>query len=626
GQFSILPENASIEAGNEQEFTLTFAPTTDGNKSCVFEFIHNGITSPDTVTATGTGALIGSISGTVFNDSNGNGQKDIGELGLQNRKIKIVGTTSDETEINDSLLSDANGFFSFDSLVDGNYTISQVAQTGWLQTIPVSPSTYLIVFSGGTDVTEKDFGNIQLSSINGNVYSDANDNGVKDDGETGISNWRIRLTGTATDSVMTDVSGNYSFSNLMLGTYTVAEDTQSGYVRTLPAFPGSYQIEFVFGGQNSTGNNFGNLLDTMKFRTFKPTDGLSSKPVKIRFNNKTNKIVSVPNEATALQAVFVKIGKAGKTFLGVEQTAKDSIKKYAWVFYKKGADPNRGGDAISNLFTSPHTGDIYPLDSLRKTGKKSRKLKGIVKADFKNYNNKAIEQGVLLRLNIRASSDTVLPLGFGDLVITKTDTCFGRPIYGMTIAQLATLFDSVMTYYKSFGLPDSLSGNLALATFVDSIIRPLNETFVQDLDSSNYTIDTAGVKVGKNGYDIALKGIKTARTAGIGVKNGKTITGSFGETRMGNSEISSFELFQNYPNPFNPQTVIGFSMRASGNVTLKIFDVLGQEVKILLNNEQLESGTHEMEFDGSKLSSGVYFYHLNIDGRFSDTKKFVLLK
>ena len=89
---------------------------------------------------------------------------------------------------------------------------------------------------------------------------------------------------------------------------------------------------------------------------------------------------------------------------------------------------------------------------------------------------------------------------------------------------------------------------------------------------------------------------------------------------------SKFSLQQNYPNPFNPQTAIGFSLLAVGNVTLKVYDVLGREVATLVNNETIQSGRHEIQFDGSALTSGVYFYRLNVDGKFSETKKFVLMK
>ena len=88
----------------------------------------------------------------------------------------------------------------------------------------------------------------------------------------------------------------------------------------------------------------------------------------------------------------------------------------------------------------------------------------------------------------------------------------------------------------------------------------------------------------------------------------------------------AFVLFENYPNPFNPKTAIGFSLLAVGNVSLKVFDVLGSEVATLLNNETLEAGEHNIQFDASLFSSGIYFYRLNVDGKFSETKKMMLLK
>mgnify|MGYP001603756245 CR=1 FL=1 len=93
----------------------------------------------------------------------------------------------------------------------------------------------------------------------------------------------------------------------------------------------------------------------------------------------------------------------------------------------------------------------------------------------------------------------------------------------------------------------------------------------------------------------------------------------------GNAQFD-FSLKQNYPNPFNPQTAISFSLLAVGNVTLKVYDILGREVATLINNEIMEAGRHEIQFDGSTLTSGVYFYRLNVDGKFSETKKLLLMK
>jgi len=90
------------------------------------------------------------------------------------------------------------------------------------------------------------------------------------------------------------------------------------------------------------------------------------------------------------------------------------------------------------------------------------------------------------------------------------------------------------------------------------------------------------------------------------------------------SSATSFILEQNYPNPFNPTTTIKFSVPTSGNVSLKVFDILGNEV-VSLVNENKQAGSYEVEFKADKITSGTYFYKLQA-GNFIQTKKMVLLK
>lgn len=89
---------------------------------------------------------------------------------------------------------------------------------------------------------------------------------------------------------------------------------------------------------------------------------------------------------------------------------------------------------------------------------------------------------------------------------------------------------------------------------------------------------------------------------------------------------SEYSLSQNYPNPFNPETKIKFTLPKEGNVTLKIFDITGQEVETLIDGLGFRSGTITYDFNGSELSSGVYFYSLFVDNNRIDTKKMVLVK
>jgi hypothetical protein len=96
------------------------------------------------------------------------------------------------------------------------------------------------------------------------------------------------------------------------------------------------------------------------------------------------------------------------------------------------------------------------------------------------------------------------------------------------------------------------------------------------------------------------------------------------DEKFGNLPVE-FQLKQNYPNPFNPTTTIEYSIPNSGIVTLKVYDVLGQEVATLVDGFKNANQTHRVEFNGLKLSSGVYYYTLSTDN-VTKTKKMLLLK
>jgi PKD repeat protein len=87
--------------------------------------------------------------------------------------------------------------------------------------------------------------------------------------------------------------------------------------------------------------------------------------------------------------------------------------------------------------------------------------------------------------------------------------------------------------------------------------------------------------------------------------------------------FDEFKLFQNYPNPFNPKTTISWQQPIESKVTIKIFDVLGKEIKTILD-EEMNSGSNQIDFDGDWLPSGVYFYQITA-GNFSQIRKMLLL-
>ena len=185
---------------------------------------------------------LGEICGVKFNDLDGDGVKDEGEPGLAGWKIKLsTGAIA---------ITDANGNYSFNNLFTGNYTLTETMQSGWKQTLQPDPVN---ITTSGQVVDNVNFGNFKLGKICGMKFNDLNGNGKKDDGEPGLPGWRIKLsTGSV---VYTDANGNYSFSNLFKGEYTLTETMQVGWKQTLQPEP----VSLTTSGQVITDVNFGNF-------------------------------------------------------------------------------------------------------------------------------------------------------------------------------------------------------------------------------------------------------------------------------------------------------------------------------------------------------------------------------
>ena len=87
----------------------------------------------------------------------------------------------------------------------------------------------------------------------------------------------------------------------------------------------------------------------------------------------------------------------------------------------------------------------------------------------------------------------------------------------------------------------------------------------------------------------------------------------------------SYQLEQNYPNPYNPNTTIEYSLPQASNVTINLYNILGQRIKQLMTGLRKEAGYHQIEWDASRISSGIYYYRIEA-GEFQDVKKMILLR
>jgi outer membrane protein assembly factor BamB len=134
-------------------------------------------------------------------------------------------------------------------------------------------------------------------------------------------------------------------------------------------------------------------------------------------------------------------------------------------------------------------------------------------------------------------------------------------------------------------------------------------------------VDT-GTSVESLGGKLAIWGTFQGNNRRTGVQNPEAIVSASSDKIV--QQPASYSLFQNYPNPLNPTTVISYQLPVISRVSLKVFDILGREVAVLVNEEK-SAGTYRAIWDANGMPSGVYFYLLTA-GSFTETKKLVLMR
>lgn len=204
---------------------------------------------------------------------------------------------------------------------------------------------------------------------------------------------------------------------------------------------------------------------------------------------------------------------------------------------------------------------------------------------------------------------------------------------------IASLDETGSEPYKQLG--DGIQGSVSASTSIGDTLY-VGGSFSNSGPTSMFRIGAwDGSKWNSLGLGIQGGTVRTLATDGEHIYAGGTFTGAGGVVSRGlakwtpaktpivsteefNSGISLFSLEQNYPNPFNPSTNISFTIASADQVSLTVFNLLGQKVATLIN-KKMNAGTHRVSFNASSLSSGVYIYKLDTtQGRL--TKKMLLIK
>ena len=303
---------------------------------------------------------------------------------------------------------------------------------------------------------------------------------------------------------------------------------------------------------------------------------------------------------------------------------KDSIVR--WVYHPKWADVQKslikGSVSKAVPDTILHRGTPWFFDSLLMAKKRIvAKQKSLIPSTTlfwmgdapPVYGDKLFAEALVLKLNIGFSQVNVENGNYnlGHLVITDPASKF----LGKHVAEISAMADTLLTRDHILFDPT--------VTPVDmyNMLFKLNNAFRGPVDTLSWACHNVWFKGAV--YVADLNWI--ARDPGLLPVAAPRLTAS-------HAVPQEYALYQNYPNPFNPTTTIRFSLPQAGAVTVRVYNLLGQEVITLADHQQFDKGASQLVFDASRYASGVYFYRIFVNDnstgalKFQQVRKMMLLK
>ena len=218
------------------------------------------------------------LSGVVFDDLNDNGMRNSQEPGLAGQTVYLdlnLNNRIDNGEL--STLTDAQGRYQFENLGSSTMTVAQVVADGWRTVTPMT-----LRLASGAFLTNADLANFKLGTIRGQVYDDANANGIKDAGESGLSGVVVFLDATdngqldfGESSAVSDAQGRYAFLSLTPGNYRVRQIALVGSYQSPPYLLAGYALALSRSGELFDSQDFGNRPARLLNGGFDVTDPAS---------------------------------------------------------------------------------------------------------------------------------------------------------------------------------------------------------------------------------------------------------------------------------------------------------------------------------------------------------------
>lgn len=524
----------------------------------------------------------GRISGTVYNDVNHNGNKDTGEPGLAGIHMNLAGQS-----VNLEIVTLAGGAWSFQDLPAGNYTLNESVPGGYHITEPVQGS-YTVEIVSGSELAGMDFGNsvltdtVKFRTICYDSLAYERDNKGKLGKSVKRKNDKVEFRFFIVNNTGVTVPGLHLHITPML----ISSDTN--YRFTVTPEPDdikfnsvkNHRIDIIWSdslrpGDTVTVSGWGSFGRTAR-ATYAWALICGNKhyaPV-FAFNQPR---LPMPNRLNSRDELYKNGGFGPEGLLiGVREVQYEA----GWVRLK--TITSMQNSFINKMVIHSRIGTGFDFFASARVFKKEQKS-----LTPQKQNNRLFADAAALKLNIAASELQMIPAGIGELIFDDGV----NPLSGLSLRAIAAKADTVLTYCWDH-LPWEYVN-------LDTTIRQILQAFEGPVDTISF------------GQRLMFSGVRRL----IDVPFLRALAGVQPVTRepaadSGPLYPETFQLYQNYPNPFNPVTAISFDLPEEMAVTLKLFNVLGQQVTTLLDQEIMDEGNRDLEFDLSILPSGVYFYRL----------------
>jgi serine protease AprX len=480
-----------------------------------------------------------------------------------------------------------------------------------------------------------------FAHLSGTVFNDTNDNGIKDSDEPGIEGFVVSLSGEVEDSTTTNARGEYTFSALPVGSYTVSILLPPGYRQTLPDSSYTVTIDSVL--SNISRINFGVVpISVTENYTIRKGWNLLSLPLKVE-----NPIVTELYPTAVSRAFIYLKGYVRRDTLTLGQgywvkySTDDTVLMTGQRILKDTIDVQQGWNMIGTI------SDVLPKNTIQQIPD-SILASEIFAYDYNwdyadpllkphhGYFVKVTQDGKLI-LNAAAARNIQKNLRVEENRLEKLNVLRIRDADGKTGTLFFGIDEAGNRLQQWFELPPLPPQGVFDARFANNSLVwiPANKFGKEQMNvllkDVVYPIEVS-IEMKQHDGNVWLLREEKSRIITSELRNGmKFLLNNASALRLEYSSQSLteevpkvFALENNYPNPFNPITEIRYQTPEVIFVTLKVFNVLGEEIATLVN-EVKQAGKHTVEFDATNYPSGVYYYRMSAGG-FVQTKKLIVMR